>query len=522
VNARRLGTPALCALALLAAGIAHAAALTPEQQALHVLNRLGYGPRPGDVAAVVAMGVGRYIEQQLAPERTPEPEQLRQRLAALDTLPMSAAALFDQYGPPAVRPVKDDPEARKAVERRARIITEQAGEARFLRALESPRQLEEVMVDFWFNHFNVYAGKGLDRIWSGNYEREAIRPYVLGRFRDLLGATAKHPAMLFYLDNWRSTAPGIVIGRGNNKAEGLNENYARELMELHTLGVDGGYTQADVVALARILTGWGFNRQLLARGTATPFYFDAQRHDFGDKVFLGRAVSGRGIAEGEWALDVLAAHPATARHVSFQLAQYFVADNPPLGLVDRMARRFLDTQGDMREVLRTLFSSPEFWDAANAGAKFKTPYHYVLSTLRAADVPVANFRPVFGVLAQLGMPLYGCPTPDGYKNTEAAWLNPDAMTRRINFATAVASGRLPLDRVPDPSDDRGMGGAPLQRAAEVPGRGSGSAAPGAVDPELLRRTLGNQFSAKTLDAIASAPPALRAAMILGSPEFMRF
>ncbi len=319
---------------------------------------------------------------------------------------------------------------------------EQAVQARLWRAVESPRQLQEVMVDFWYNHFNVFAAKGLDHLWVGAYEEQAIRPYALGRFRDLLGATAHHPAMLFYLDNWQNTAPNSPGVRG--KQQGLNENYARELMELHTLGVDGGYTQEDVIALARILTGWGLGRPRGRDINKGGFFFDPKRHDFSDKVFLGQTIHGSGVAEGEEALDILARNPATARHISFELAQYFVADEPPSALVERLRKRFLDTDGDIRAVLDTLFHSPEFWDQKYYGNKFKTPYQYVVSAVRATDMKVVNVRPLYGMLMQLGMPLYGCLTPDGYKNTRDAWLNPDAMTRRIGFATALASGRLPL------------------------------------------------------------------------------
>ena len=333
----------------------------------------------------------------------------------------------------------------------------------------------------------------LDRVdIVANYEREAIRPFVLGRFRDLLGATAHHPAMLFYLDNWLSAAPGFqpLRARGAEaKVGGINENYARELMELHTLGVDGGYSQQDVTELARMLTGWTFDPRGDARSL---FVFAARRHDDGNKQWLGRNVSPRGQNEGEWALDILAEHPATARHLAFELAQYFVSDVPPPGLVDRLAKRFRDSGGDLRGVLATLFASPEFRNPAIYGAKFKSPYRYLLSALRAADQPVDDVHPLLGALRQQGMPLYGCQTPDGYKNTEDAWLNPDATTRRVAFATALASGRLPMQ--------------------------SGAA----VDAAGLQATLGATLGSKTLDAVGRADPRLRSALILGSPDFMRY
>jgi hypothetical protein len=238
--------------------LANAAAMPPDQREVHVLNRLAFGPSPDDMGHIKSVGVERYIEEQLSPESIALPQNLVNELNALLTLHLSPAELFVEYGPPSYRAQKGDQQAIQRARRRANVIVDQAVQARLLKAVESPRQLEEVMVNFWFNHFNVFAQKGLDHLWIGSYENHAIRPYALGRFRDLLGATAKDPAMLFYLDNWQNTAPDSPGARGNFK--GLNENYARELMELHTLGVDGGYTQQDVITLARILTGWGFRR----------------------------------------------------------------------------------------------------------------------------------------------------------------------------------------------------------------------------------------------------------------------
>ena len=394
--------------------IANAASIPADLREVHVLNRLGFGPRPGDIEKIRSIGVDRYIDEQLSPRNISLPQSLVTRLDSLETLRLSAPQLFIEYGPPSYgKP--GDPQAAQRGRQRARVIVDQTFEGRLLRAVESPRQLEEVMVNFWFSHFNVFAQKGLDHLWIGSYEEEAIRPFVLGRFRDLLGATAKHPAMLFYLDNWLNTAPNSPGVRGQFK--GLNENYARELMELHTLGVDGGYTQADVITLARILTGWGYRRpgqplqqnaalRNLATGDtdnvtlSNGFFFDANRHDFSTKVFLGRTIKASGVGEGEEALDILAQHPSTARHISFKLAQYFVADDPPKSLVDRLAKRFLDTRGDIRAVLDTLFHSPEFWDDQYVGKKFKTPYEYVISAVRATGIPVVNTQPIRGVIAQ--------------------------------------------------------------------------------------------------------------------------
>ena len=466
-----------------------AAEAISDQAVVHLLNRLAFGPTLGEVRQVKTVGVERYIAQQLDPDSLPEPIELRWRLAQLDTLKFDPMQLRRLYGPPRVlRGFKPNPELEKAQRERVRIILRDASEARMLRAVLSTRQLHEVMVDFWFNHFNVFSGKGLDDVWIGNYEQQAIRPFVLGRFRDLLFAATKHPAMLVYLDNALSTAPESPGARGGKK--GLNENFAREVMELHTLGVNGGYTQDDIVTLARALTGWGVNSPDARLFPEYAAVFEGARHDYRPKVFLGHPLRSRGKAEGEEALDILARSPATARHIAFKLAQYFVADEPPPPLVERLAARFLETDGNIREVLRTLFASSEFWNSRSE--KYKTPYQFVISAVRAAAVPIGNIRPLLGAMDQLGMPLYGCLTPDGYKNTEDAWLGPDATTQRIGFATALARGTIKL---------------------------TGAAQP--VDAARLEATFGSTLSDATRAAIDGAPPGLRAALILGSPDFMR-
>jgi uncharacterized protein (DUF1800 family) len=370
----------------------------PEDRALHALNRLAFGPRPGDLEAVRAMDVERYVDLQLHPESIEIPQSLVDQVRSYRTLTMSPIALFYEYQRPLNQIRRenkagdnaDGKDAIKEARERQRIVTLEAVQARLARAIDGTRQLQEVMTQFWFNHFNVFAGKGLDYIWTPSFEEVAIRPHTMGRFRDLLGATARHPAMLFYLDNWQNTAPGSAGAK--QKFEGINENYARELMELHTLGVGGGYSQDDVIALAHILTGWGLPkgrggggggggngganrfRALLGGGggqrfglagppvSPSGFYFDPERHDFSSKTLLGHTIEGSGIDEGEQALDLLARSPATANHLSFQLAQYFVADDPPKPLVSRMASRYLESDGDIRAVLQILFTSSEFWD----------------------------------------------------------------------------------------------------------------------------------------------------------------
>lgn len=541
--AMSLARPGTLALASLAAGrSAHARTmpLDAQEQAAHVLNRLGFGPRPGEIESV-SRDVRGWIESQLQPGPAQLPPALATRLdeaaivagdpiesmrglsariqqnqqaiqAAAQAAMASAsgeggAAPLAALAPPAVAaPGGANPAPGQVPPPVAQYVRSFQGPAiasRLWRALESPRQLEEVMVDFWFNHFNVFEGKNLMRVLVGHYEHQAIRPHALGRFRDLLGATAKHPAMLYYLDNWQSVAPRGGAGRG------LNENYARELMELHTLGVDAGYSQQDVTQLARMLTGWtvqplrpaaGMLPRVAALGSgmrtdAVPgFWFNERSHDPGDKQWLGHRVPSSGQAEGEFALDVLARHPATARSIAFKLAQYFVADQPPPALVTELARVFLASDGQIVPVLRALFASQAFWSPQAYQTKFKTPYHYLLSALRAGDWQPARVETLAGLLFAQGMPLYGCPTPDGYKNTEAAWLNPDGMSKRLNLATQIAQGRIGGDR---------MGGG--------------------LDAAQLIAQLGPLVSAQTREVVQrhQHQPVLASALVLAGPDMMR-
>jgi uncharacterized protein (DUF1800 family) len=547
-----------------------------QDRILHVLNRLAFGPRPGDFEHVSAIGPERYVQEQLHPESIAIPGDLSQRVNDLHTLHMNPIALFIEYQRPinlARKDAKSDAggdkvslkDATKDARIQQRVVMREAVEARMMRAIEGPRQLQEVLTAFWFNHFNVFAGKGLDLIWTGAFEETAIRPHTFGKFRTLLGATAHHPAMMFYLDNWQNTNPGSPGSKG--KFEGINENYARELMELHTLGVNGGYSQADVISLAHILTGWGlpkpagggggganrrpgaagmpemagvfplmrrrqnFMRPGIAAVDPSGFYFDESRHDFSNKTFLGHPIEGGGIDEGEHALDILARSPATAKQLSFKLAQYFVADEPPKALVERMAQRYLATDGETRAVLETMFTSAEFWDPRNYGAKFKTPYEYVVSCVRASGVPIRNYRPLYGTMQILGMPLYACQTPNGYANTRDAWLNPDAMMTRLSFATALGSGNLPLENPPFEEDAAG-GPGPRPEPPAVSRKGGGKVNinfdPGPhgpkmtpPDPVQLAATLGDYFSPATANAVEASPTNLRAPLILGSPEFMK-
>jgi hypothetical protein len=505
--ARYSGTlAAACLLICLRVPQVEGAEPVSDRQIIHVLNRLAFGPTLEDFHHVRSVGVERYIAEQLNPESIPEPFELQWRISALDTLRYNAAQLRQLYGPlTGTRGFELPPELEKMQRERARTIVQQASEARILRAILSRRQLQEVMVDFWFEHFNVFAGKDLDQLWIGDYEQRAIRPFVLGRFRDLLFAVTKHPAMLVYLDNTLSTAPGSPGARGNRS--GLNENFAREVMELHTLGADGGFTQEDVITLARILTGWSVNRPDDREFPDQAAVFEGARHDFGPKVFLGHPLQSKGKAEGEEALDILSRSPATARHIAFELAQYFVADEPPTPLVERLGARFLATDGNIREVLSALFASREFWESYRQ--KYKTPYHFVISAVRAAGAPVDNTRPLLGVMSQLGMPLFGCVTPDGYKNTEDAWLSPDATARRINFAAALARDNLLMSNLITSAALRPYPDLSLPHAASP------------IDAARLVEIFGSTTSTATRETVAEAPPGLRAALILGSPDFMR-
>jgi uncharacterized protein (DUF1800 family) len=504
------------------------------------LNRLTFGPRPGDVAAVRTMGLKKWIELQLHPQQIPENPALEEKLKFLDSLNMSSDQLVRNYpAPQIVRqmvagqvPFPSDPErqamirklvakaerkqgdasepgAKTAVPQRlplaqiltpdqlrtlrqgtpiervaffeslpretqdeaiaamapqmrqgmfpfaspdlrrrieltngpAQVVARDLSEAKVLRAVYSNRQLNEVLADFWYNHFNVYLEKGADRYLVTEYERDAIRPHVLGRFRDLLEATAKSPAMLFYLDNWQSVGPDALRPRNTKQARrGLNENYGRELLELHTLGVDGGYTQKDVTEVARCFTGWTINQP--QRGGK--FIFNPRLHDNGAKIVLGVTIpAGGGESDGERLLDIVAHHPATARFISRKLAQRFVADDPPVSLVDRMAETFQKSDGDIREVLRTMLASREFWSEGAYRSKMKSPLEMVASAVRAVNGDVDFAFPLVNQVAQLGEPLYRKQEPTGYSNSSEEWVNTAGLLARMNFALQLADNKVP-------------------------------------------------------------------------------
>jgi uncharacterized protein (DUF1800 family) len=512
---------------------------------LHVLNRIGYGPRPGDVERVREIGLAAYIDQQLRPERLAD-AGMSARLAGFETLTMSTSELAERYFIPAMmerrerqrqraaadetnpRPSPDatqpapPPEMRReqptGAMREEREALAELGQQRILRAVYSERQLNEVLVDFWFNHFNVFAGKGADRIYLIEYERDVIRPHVLGTFRDLLGAVAESPAMLFYLDNWMSADPKMgekvsgtffphrrrkkvpdtfSTGPPRAQSRGLNENYARELLELHTLGVDGGYTQQDVVEVARAFTGWTIQNP--RRGGS--YRFEPRMHDDGEKNVLGHRIgAGGGRKDGERVLDIVAAHPSTARFIATKLARRFVADDPPAALVDRAAARFRETGGDLRETVRVILTSAEFFAPAARRAKVKTPLEFVATAVRATGAEVDTSLPLLRSLRDLGMPLYMCQPPTGYGDTAEDWVNTGALLNRMNFAIALADGTMRGIRVGlDGSSTRGAG-------------------PGSVAESLL----GGHVSEATAATLAKTKePAKLIALALGSPEFQR-
>ena len=556
-----------------------AAQMDQRKQAVHVLNRLAFGPRPGDVDHVMAIGVDNWIDQQLHPDKIDD-NALDARLSPFRTLHMNTHEIVENF--PSEQMIKaiadgrqslpsdpqkraiyqaqleryQDKEDRKqqtavagpdkmadderflrlqermnadqkvedlldmppdermktllkmspedqrvvtdslqgdkrdeflegmnprqretvgAINHPQQVVNNELVEGKLLRAIYSNRQLQEVMTDFWFNHFNVFVGKGPDHYLLTSYERDVIRPHALGKFEDLLVATAQSPAMLFYLDNWLSVGPNSDVANGipkranndwkrrvrNNgqtnqskgKRNGLNENYGRELMELHTLGVNGGYTQQDVTEVARVFTGWTLKQPNLGGG----FTFEERTHEPGDKTVLGHRIKPKGEKEGFEVLHILAHHPSTAKFVCTKLAVRFVSDDPPQALVDRMAQTFLRKDGNIREVLKTMLDSPEFWAPDAYRAKVKTPLEFVVSAVRASGAEVTDAMPIAHQLQNMGMPLYAAQPPTGYSMKADAWVNSSALLGRMNFALALTSGKVKgvqvdSEKLPGPND----------------------------------------------------------------------
>ena len=521
---------------------------TADQQVQQVLNRLGFGPRPGNVAKVRAIGVDEWIALQLAPDRIADGAADRV-VASYEMLGRPTRDLVAMYEESQIalrkqgrqlaqqgdtnnkrdmraELLRDNPEMRDKLRQNQRVLGD-VRSAKLARAVASERQLQEVMTDFWENHFTVFAGKGLVRLYIPSYDRDVIRPRALGGFRDLLGAVAKSPAMLCYLDQWQSAAdsmhPTLVAARragqrplarrgaaagangitmeqlerlapnaqltpeqrtrleamtpeqrlqfvqqrvqqvGAGRARGLNENYARELMELHTLGVDGGYTQADIIEVARALTGWSMN----PRGHAE-FVFRPEIHDAAQKVVLGHVLpAGRGVEDGEAVLDIVARHPATAHFIARKLAVRFVSDNPPPALVERAAQTFMGTDGDIREVVRTIVTSPEFFSRTAYRSKVKSPFELVASALRAVGAQADTTLRSAQLVGFLGAPIFGHQAPNGWPETGDAWMNSGAILNRINFGLGLAAGRFPGASIAQWSDAERLKSAPREQQVDA-------------------------------------------------------
>jgi len=628
-----------------------------QKRAVHALNRLTFGPRPGDIHRVMAMGVDKWIAEQLHPERIDD-SALEARLAPFRTLRMDTREIVENFPSPQLikaiadgkRGLPSDPlkravyeaqldryeekqegkqesaagnnapaesavdgnkmsaeeqsrreqgkmlaqarlrefldmppqqrvkavlhmssqqqqsllaslqgkreeffegmapqqrEAIQALQNPAQVVADELVESKLLRATYSEHQLQEVMADFWFNHFNVFIGKGADRYELTSYERDVIRPHALGKFEDLLLATAQSPAMLFYLDNWLSVGPNSDVANGISKRDdwkrrarttgpitqskgkrnGLNENYGRELMELHTLGVNGGYTQQDVTEVARVFTGWTLQQPQKGGG----FHFDQRMHEPGDKSVLGHRIKANGEKEGREVLHLLAHNPSTARFICGKLAMRFVSDNPPPALVDRMTQTFLKKDGDIRDVLQTMFKSPEFWSEDVYRAKVKTPLEFVVSAARASGTEISNAMPLANQLRNMGMPLYGMQPPTGYSMKADAWVNSSALLGRMNFALALAVGKLRGTRVDADSQLAGkMTSAPGSTAdpQQILALLENSLLAGDISKQthdtIVARLEDPQISQRKLDDPARFPNvAVIQGLLLGSPEFQK-
>ncbi len=574
-----------------------------REKIVHVLNRLGFGPRPGDVEAVSRIGLDAYVRRQLHPESIDD-STVDKALASFDTLKMDSgdlmtayyaeirhfiekqkasgngAELKARYGidpgktsgaaaatpPPAAQAKPDLHKA--ALEIPTRVSLRALGElqtAKILRAVESQRQLEEVLVDFWSNHFNIDAKKGPDRVLKVVDDRETIRPHVFGKFRDLLGASAQSPAMMVYLDNAENSAPrkvGVIeqwirakyvqhlTGVDAMPAEmqakmegGLNENYGREILELHSLGVDGGYTQQDVQEVGRCFTGWGYNR------LTGKFRFNAKQHDEGAKKVLGQVIPANGgEADGEKVLDLIAASPATADHIALKLCERLVADEPPPALVKRAAAVFRQTGGDLREVVATIVTSPEFNSPASFGAKIKSPFEFAVSAVRAAGGHVVEpglwnagkIRETlegaatigYGVefvsgfkrqslnwsIHEMGEPLFAFQAPTGYPEDSRKWVSAGALIARLNFALALTGGK-----VADASIDTSklVGGVDIDKPAQVLDCVLASLLQGGATPQtrdvLMKKVIQGRQEGQS--ATVNVPQLV--ALVLGSPEFQR-
>jgi uncharacterized protein (DUF1800 family) len=591
--------------------VAFSEKLDREQRQRQALDRLTFGPRPGDLDRIHSMGLNKWLDAQLHPEKQPESPVLQERLAPFDTLRMTIHETYVHYPSPQLiakvargtGSLPDDPELRAivvrladrylqrknlpvgalpdqaddadldlkvklpdilspqqievlkngkpddkrvvlesiprerwndftwALPRRERqqlfavapvalrrqlmlavnpqgVVTSDLCEAKILRAVYSEHQLQELLVDFWFNHFNVYMDKGVDRYIITSYERDAIRPHVFGKFYDLLLATAKSPAMLFYLDNWESVAPEQTPARGpkNRAKRGLNENYGRELLELHTLGVDGGYTQKDVMEVARCFTGW----TIANARKGGDFEYNDKVHDHGQKVVLGHIIAaGGGMGDGLEVLAILAQQPATAHFLSLRLAQRFVADNPPPSLVNRMADTFLHSGGDLRKVMETMIYSGEFFSPGSYRAKVKTPFEMVVSAVRATGAGVTSAFLLNNQIQRLGEPLYRKVEPNGYPIANADWVSSASLLDRLNFALALAQNRVPGVKLDLTNWQTMSQRDPLELARTILEQDPSEQTKAAIEKMLDGKTGPPQIAS------------LVAGLSLGSPEFQR-
>ena len=439
--------------------------LPADQQIIQALNRLMFGSRPGDALKVRAIGLDNWIDQQLHPDKIND-SAMEQFVAKYPAIHQDQNDLLRQYAEQQrerrdvkrervdstrVMTAADSLALRQQLQQRGNLtrqVVTQLQSSRVARAVASERQLQEVMTDFWENHFNIYAQKGgPEPYYLADFDENVIRPHALGKFRDLLEAVAKSPAMLFYLDNARSMADGNRPTQRQQRQlrqlrqrQGLNENYGRELLELHTLGVDGGYTQQDVINVARAFTGWTIKPPAQGGG----FMFRPQIHDAGEKFVLGhKLAAGRGMDDAEDVLDILAKSPATAHFISFKLARRFVSDSPSKALVDHAAQVYLKTDGDIREVLRAIITSPEFFSQQAFRTKVKSPFEVVVSAMRALNAAPDSTPRSAQVIAFLGQPIFGHQAPNGWPETGESWMNTGAILNRINFGMAAAAGRLP-------------------------------------------------------------------------------
>ena len=507
-------------------------ALSSDERVRHVLNRLAFGPRPGDEAAVRAIGVERWIARQFEPDSIDDGDvdtvlahfpttslaladaaQIYARLAALRAAPHPDPTPRLPMTPCADRSAttlahleaRDDSLVLTQAERAGSRLLTDLQATKLARAVVSRRQLQEVMVDFWENHFSVYSGKGPERYLLLSFDRDVIRPHALGRFHDVLVAVARSPAMLYYLDNWQSAAEPErpTLGqRGRGARRGINENFGRELLELHTLGVDGGYTQQDVIEVARAFTGWTIeDPERVGR-----FVFRPELHDAGPKVVLGDSLpAGRGVEDGEDVLTLLARHPATARFIATKLVRRFVSDTPPASLVKRAARTFRDSGGDIRAVLRTIFSSREFFSRAAYRAKIKSPFELVASALRGLGAAADTTPRTAQLVAQLGEPLYGHDAPNGYPETGRPWLGSGAVLGRINLGLALAAGQAPGVTVSRWLKQVGVEREPYARQVDA----------------IVAELLGGPVPAELRALVQRGDATTTVGLVLGSPDFQR-